>query len=212
MADKTLPWMPWYPHRWLTSEKVAGLTIAQEGAYRRLLDQAWTTVDCSLPGDLPSLKSLAKWNGLPEEDFLPVRRCFAVDKRNKGRLINSVLLTEWKKAKKIQAIKSKKGHEAALKRWHGSPIGHPSVTQGSPMHHTIQNKKKKKDPEGSAVHAVDKSKAQTRPAREVFSTHKPEADKTTKGFEPAGSGLTEAIKAITPSQDDDVYYVNAEAP
>lgn len=48
MADVfTGPWYPWYPEKALTSEVIDGLTLAEEGAYRRALDKAW------LKGSLP---------------------------------------------------------------------------------------------------------------------------------------------------------------
>src|ERR1041385_1776135 len=53
-----LPWYRWYPGDWLNDEAVSLMTIAQEGAYRRLLDHQWW--EGSIPSDLRALAQLTK--------------------------------------------------------------------------------------------------------------------------------------------------------
>jgi hypothetical protein len=143
----TLPWMPTYVQNWLTSEKVAAMTIAQEGAYHRLLLLAWDNKDCTVPADRTVLMKLAKWNGYPDADFDAVLACFLPHPKLKDRVFNRVLMDEWKKALKHRAHIVAVRKAASAKRWHSK-----SNANGKQRHapdltipdHTGPKKKKEK--------------------------------------------------------------------
>jgi uncharacterized protein YdaU (DUF1376 family) len=50
--------MPWYPRDFAADEPVQLMSLAEEGAYRRLLDHQW--LHGSIPGDIPSLARICK--------------------------------------------------------------------------------------------------------------------------------------------------------
>lgn len=55
--------LPWYPRDWRASEARAILSPLQRGIYRELLDSAWLSEDCSLPGEDRVLAALAGVDG-----------------------------------------------------------------------------------------------------------------------------------------------------
>jgi hypothetical protein len=92
--------------------KVSTMTIAQEGAYHRLLCYAWLSEDCSLPADLSRLQTLAKWTE-PAEHFQPVLHQFKAHPRDPKKLINPRLFKERQKVDALRKLKTK----AAAVRW-----------------------------------------------------------------------------------------------
>lgn len=56
--DKKAPAFQWYPKDILTDGKVIPMTLEEEGAYRRLIDQCW--LDKRLPSNLETLAAMCK--------------------------------------------------------------------------------------------------------------------------------------------------------
>src|ERR1041385_8333629 len=118
-----LPWYRWYPGDWLNDEAVSLMTIAQEGAYRRLLDHQWW--EGSIPSDLRALAQLTKTT--PEAfaaDFWPAIsphfkpcQCDRI-----GRLSNRRLEEVRKEAEEELEKKSRAGSAGADARWKARKI------------------------------------------------------------------------------------------
>jgi len=106
------PAFQFYVRDWLSSGKVATMTLEQQGAYMRLLCFAWLDDDCSLPNDDAELASLS---GMGERWFTNgsqvVRRCFTEMPNNPSRLVNERLVVEREK----QAEWRKKSAEGGRK-------------------------------------------------------------------------------------------------
>jgi uncharacterized protein YdaU (DUF1376 family) len=54
------PWYPWYASDFVNNEHVLKMTNLEELAYRRLLDRAWMSEDCTLPNDEKVLARMAR--------------------------------------------------------------------------------------------------------------------------------------------------------
>ena len=111
-----LPWFPFYPGDWLSSKTVELLTIAQEGAFLRLLAYAWLSNACSIPVDERELRRLAKWDDV-DEDFAPVLGCFTPHPSNPNLLHNPRLYAEWLKSKTQHEAYQKRAKAGAKARW-----------------------------------------------------------------------------------------------
>jgi len=111
MPNKS-PAFQFYPDDWLSCEKVACMTPAQEGAYIRLLCYMWRTDDCSLPDDDAKLAVLSRLNeGWFNGGSTVVRECFQV---NGTKLYHKRLLAEREKQREWRE-KSAAGGKASAK-------------------------------------------------------------------------------------------------
>lgn len=134
------PAYQWYPKDYEMDERVKLMSLAQEGAYRRLLDHQW--IHGSIPDDVTacakicrtSVRAFAKlWAG--------VRICF--DDFGDGRLVQRRLERQRTSASQFADNASKNGEKGAAKRWGAKrgdtapPVGQPSEgdshTNGHPI-------------------------------------------------------------------------------
>jgi uncharacterized protein YdaU (DUF1376 family) len=121
------PSYPWYPRDFEADEPVKMMTLAQEGAYRRLLDHQW--LNGSIPGDVKELASICKNVSAAEmKKIWPVvSRCFVhmdgLPVRLQNRKMERVR-QERKEHRDKQIASGKKGAEARWKdkQTDGDPI------------------------------------------------------------------------------------------
>lgn len=121
---KPLPWFPFYPEKWLSSDDVALMSIAEEGAYHRLLCIAWMQLDCGLPDNDEALATLSRLGKAWPKSAQKIRSKFTT---SEGRLFNKVLLEIWHK----QQEKAAKAQASAGKRWHSDSIAREEKLQHS---------------------------------------------------------------------------------
>ena len=97
MAERWQQWMPFHIDRWRGSVHVQAMRPAARIGYLYLLAAAWQSDDCSLCDDHEELQIQA---GLDDEEWKEnsekILRRFT--KREDGRFVNAVLLSEWKQA------------------------------------------------------------------------------------------------------------------
>lgn len=112
-----LPYFPFYPADWVSSPRIICSTLAQQGAYIRLLCMCWLSEDCSIPADRHQLSALS---GLPDSDldgvlqfFIP---CTSSTRPLSRSLTNERLLKEWKKAHWISDMRSQAGKKSGESR------------------------------------------------------------------------------------------------
>ena len=108
-----LPYFPFYPADWISSPRNMCLTLAQQGAYMRLLCFCWTSGDCSLPGDPEQLRALST---LDEHLFSSVRVLFEQHPTKTGYVTNKRLYKEWVKAVDLRVKKSQAGKKSGESR------------------------------------------------------------------------------------------------
>lgn len=119
------PAMPFYVNDWLSSSRVARMTLEQQGAYMRLLCHCWASQDASLPADDDSLKALS---GLGEGWLLNgsrlVRDCFEPHPTKQDHLTQERLFELWQERvswrEKSAAGGRKSGQSRKLKQSKGS--------------------------------------------------------------------------------------------
>ena len=126
------PAFQFYVKDWLTSRKIARMTLSQVGAYSLLLAHCWDSDDCSLPDDEAALATLSRMGKLWfTAASKPLKECFVSHPKTKGALTNKRLYSEWRalwifrnerrKAGKAGGVKSgiarkHKGIEANVKQ------------------------------------------------------------------------------------------------
>src|SRR5215831_704618 len=92
------PAFQFYAKDWLSSKKIAMMTLEEEGAYIHLLAHCWDSPDCTLPDDDSELAQLSRmgerwFNG----GSTTLRKSFVPHPRKPGRLTNLRLLEEFRK-------------------------------------------------------------------------------------------------------------------
>jgi len=85
MKQGLCPDFPFFVNDWLSSTAVNAMTLAEQGAYLRLLCLAWNEPDCTLPDDDAQLSLLSLLNrawalGSDEK----IRACFCPDPDRPG--------------------------------------------------------------------------------------------------------------------------------
>lgn len=137
------PCFQFYPRDYLSSSRVAQMTLEQEGAYIRLLAAQW--LDGSIPASVPALARMCKstaramqrlWDGWTEEktqDVVPgLSECFVSAPGLTGRLINERLEHERAEQKARKRERAESGKRGARARWvDGSAMAQPSVTDST---------------------------------------------------------------------------------
>lgn len=124
MAEKAL-YYPWFPRDFLADEVVLPMSLAEEGAYRRLLDHQW--LHGSIPADLDAQRGICK-NVTPREMkkiWARVSICFVEMSDDPSRLYNRRLQRQREEVQRVSEKMSKKGKDGAAKRWaaHGAGNG-----------------------------------------------------------------------------------------
>ncbi len=117
MAD--YPYFPFYPADWLSSPRVMCSTLAQQGAYIRLLSACWLSGDCSLPADS---KQLSMLSGLLEHELEFVRGFFVEHPNKPGALTNERLFSEWEKVTRLSAVRSQAARKSVKSRRAFAPV------------------------------------------------------------------------------------------
>ncbi len=107
------PYFPFYPADWISSPRNMCLTLAQQGAYMRLLCFCWSSGDCSLPGDPERLRALST---LDEHLFTDVQQMFVPHPTKKGFVTNSRLYQEWQKVQNVSEKRSQAGKKSGESR------------------------------------------------------------------------------------------------
>lgn len=113
MAKDKSPAFQWYSKDILTSQRVALMTLEEEGAYRRALDFCW--LSGSLPSDPGELARIIG-KGCSVETATVVKQMFTIDKKNPQKIFHDRLEFERKKQKKFKENKSKAGVESGKAR------------------------------------------------------------------------------------------------
>lgn len=111
MAD--LPYFPFYPADWISSPRIMCLTLAQQGAYMRLLCACWMSGDCSLPEDHQKLSMIS---GLPVEEVKTLGPFLGPHPTKTGHITNERLMKEWDKAHWISDMRSQAGKKSGKSR------------------------------------------------------------------------------------------------
>lgn len=105
---KRPPSFPFFTDDWLGSDTVEGMSLAEQGAFIRLLARAWNSPDkdCGLPDDDAVLANRSwlgeAWHG---ESGEKLKRKFPVAPN--GRRYNAKLLGEWKRCEDYAAVRAK---------------------------------------------------------------------------------------------------------
>lgn len=108
-----LPYFPFYPADWLSSPRIMCLTLAQQGAYLRLLAVCWMSGDCSVPDDPQKLAALT---GLPLEEVPTLGPFLGPHPQKTGSLTNGRLYKEWKKAHWVSDMRAQAGKKSGKSR------------------------------------------------------------------------------------------------
>ena len=104
------PAFQWYPKDILTSAEVLEMTLAEEGAYRRLIDVCW--ISGSIPAD-PAKAARVVGKGCTVEMAKAALRMFVPDPENPDRMVHEYLNREREK----QSERRRKASESARVRW-----------------------------------------------------------------------------------------------
>lgn len=113
----SLPWFPFFPKDWLSSQQITQMAPAQRGAFIQLLALAWGEGDAdpSLPADDATLSVLS---GLASDSLPLVRSQFT--ERN-GRLYNPKLSEVWRDQQERHRKAVEKATKAAQARYKHAP-------------------------------------------------------------------------------------------
>jgi hypothetical protein len=112
-----LHWYKWYPRDFAASEEAAALTLAEEGAVRRLFDHQW--IHGSIPAELDQLANLCRVSSAEMAMLWKRAGIFFVQTKNPARLSNARLQREYESAIKGKKLLSSAGRRGAARRWGG---------------------------------------------------------------------------------------------
>lgn len=104
-----------YVKDFLTSRKIAVMSLDQVGAYILLMAACWDSDDCSLPDDDQTLAVLSRMGERWSKDGRVVRACFVPHPKHTGHLTNERLFVEFKTLLKTRRDKRKAGHLGGVK-------------------------------------------------------------------------------------------------
>lgn len=125
MAKLRDPSFPFYAGDWLSGQSVDSMTLAEQGAFVRLLCHAWLSGTCTLPDDPAVLGALSR---MGEEYFrsdpCPLRRCF---KLRSGKLHNEKLTELWKERQEHRRKSQEGGINSGKARRSGTKGTSPQV-------------------------------------------------------------------------------------
>lgn len=153
------PSYPWYAKEALSSTTIMLMTLAEEGAYRRLLDIQWE--DGSIPDDIETLARLLRTNTKEvAKIWARVGPCFVQEAGNPGRLVNARL----EEVRAAQAnyhagrvASGYRGAEARYKKAYSSPtsppiadleVSHSLLLKQVHMQEQVQEKREEESPRG----------------------------------------------------------------
>lgn len=111
------PYMPFYVNDWLSSPRVARMTLEQQGAFLRLLCFLWSSGDCSIEDDPQVLATLSgAGEGWFKNGWAVVRDCFTPHPDKSGFLTNQKLLDLWNERQEWRRKSALGGKKSAEKR------------------------------------------------------------------------------------------------
>ena len=146
------PAFQFYPGDWLSSAKIACMTLEQEGAYHRLLCYDW--MKDGIPDDDSELASLSKMGeGWLKGGSTVLRKCFQPHPDKPGFLTNERLQQEREK-QAVWREKSRKGgvNSAQLRASNNSKGGSRVVEFGSNQKATLQSSSSSSERESKNGH------------------------------------------------------------
>ena len=110
------PAFQWYPKDYLTDLNVVGMTLEEEGAYRRLIDYCW--LNGSIPADGRRMAPLCKCGPEKMAELWPsIAPCFRTHPTDPKLLIHPRLEKELEKQDRYREMKSEAGRAGARARW-----------------------------------------------------------------------------------------------
>lgn len=116
MAGKD-PSMPFYVNDWLSSMTVTCMSLAEQGAYVRLLCHCWASQDASLPDDDTALAAVSGLvEGWLSGGSSKLRKCFVPHPEKPGFLTNEKLYRLWQERQKWRQKSSEGGRKSAESR------------------------------------------------------------------------------------------------
>lgn len=125
MTEKS-PAFQFYPQDWLSSARVAEMSLEEEGVYIRLLCYCWTVG--SIPADPERCAKLAG-KGCSVETATVVQRSFNGSSTDPQRMVHDRLEKERKKQETRRAFASKAGKKSAESRSRRSVTTRPETTK-----------------------------------------------------------------------------------
>lgn len=154
MATGVRPWYRWHVNRWRNSPRVLAMSLAEQGAYRNLLDSGWENRG-QIPNQTQILWRYAMASSPAEWDAVSAVVISMFDVSDDGKwLTNNTLSLEWKDASEWFDKKSKSGKMGAESRWHSAANGDaipevcerdsdaitmPMAKHSTSPHHTLPN-------------------------------------------------------------------------
>jgi uncharacterized protein YdaU (DUF1376 family) len=108
------PAFQFYPNDWLSSARIATMTLEQEGAYIRLLCYCWASGDCTIPNDDDKLLRLSRLKNI--DDLRVVQQCFNQCPTDSTKMVHDRLLLEHEKQLKWREKSAEGGKRSAAKR------------------------------------------------------------------------------------------------
>lgn len=115
------PSMPFYVNDWLSSTAVSSMTLAEQGAYVRLLCHCWASQDASLPDNDRSLSFLSglgsDWEGHSSQI---IRSQFTTHPTKIGWLSHWKIYELWNERVEWRAKSKEAGKRGAERRWGGN--------------------------------------------------------------------------------------------
>lgn len=123
------PSMPFYVNDWLSSMTVTCMSLAEQGAYVRLLCHCWASQDASLPDDDTAMAAVSGLvEGWLNGGSSKLRKCFVPHPEKPGFLTNDKLYRLWQERQKWREKSSEGGRKSAeSRRLHGLKGGSTTV-------------------------------------------------------------------------------------
>lgn len=111
------PWYKWFPAKFALSEESGPLSLAEEGAFHRLLDNQW--INGSIPSEVEKLALICK--RIPDHEmeliWVRLKPLFEPDPNNSGRLVNRDLWNQMNDVSEVSERQARNGRAGARKRW-----------------------------------------------------------------------------------------------
>lgn len=118
MKPGLCPDLPFYPADWLSSTRVSVMSLAEQGAFVRLLCHSWAHPECCLPDDDRALAELSQLREAWKQGSGAVMRaCFEPDPERPGWIFNRRLRSEREKQQKRIGDRRNRGRAGAAARW-----------------------------------------------------------------------------------------------
>jgi uncharacterized protein YdaU (DUF1376 family) len=115
-----LPWYKWFPREFSVSEEAAALTLAEEGAVRRLLDHQWT--QGSIPANMEQLANLCRVSPKEMAKYWKRVERFFEPAEDPSRLRNADLQRQYETVVQGRKVLSAAGQRGAAARWRGHDV------------------------------------------------------------------------------------------